>query len=68
MVEASNAVPEPPKAPAFPPADQDVKMCDHPEDLATYCRICDIALCNDCYFEEHSKCGKGMTLKQAATL
>ena len=27
-----------------------------------------MALCNDCYFDFHGTCGKGMTLKQAAAL
>ena len=42
----------------------DIKKCEHDtEELATYCRIHDIALCNDCYFDEHGGCGRGMTLK-----
>ncbi len=43
-------------------------MCEHEDLLATYCRIHDMALCNDCYFDYHSNCGRGMTLKQASTL
>ena len=27
-----------------------------------------MALCNDCYFDYHGGCGRGMTLKQASTL
>ena len=42
-------------------------MCDHDDSLATYCRIHDQALCNDCYFDDHGTCGRGMTLKQAST-
>ena len=43
---------------------QDIKKCGcEVELLATYCRICDMALCNDCYFEDHGRCGRGMTLK-----
>ena len=42
-------------------------MCEHDDSLTTYCRICDMALCNDCYFDYHGGCGRGMTLKQAST-
>ena len=46
----------------------EIKKCEHDvEDLATYCRIHDMALCNDCYFDDHGGCGRGMTLKQAST-
>jgi len=46
----------------------EIGMCDHEDSLATYCRIHDQALCNDCYFDLHGGCGRGMTLKQASTL
>lgn len=44
-----------------------IGMCQHEGLLQTYCRNHDQALCNDCYFEDHGSCGRGMTLKQAAT-
>ena len=44
-----------------------ISMCEHVDQLQTYCIRCDMALCNDCYFENHVQCGRGMTLKQAAT-
>ena len=43
-------------------APKEIGKCDC-DNLATYCRICDMALCNDCYFEQHVGCGRGMTLK-----
>ena len=43
-----------------------IRMCEHEDELSTYCRICDMALCNDCYFDNHTQCGRGQTLKQAA--
>lgn len=46
----------------------EIGMCDHEDSLQTYCRIHDQALCNDCYFDLHGGCGRGMTLKQASTL
>ena len=57
-----------PSAPQVPPAQPqapqtEISMCEHEDLLATYCRIHDIALCNDCYFDYHSGCGRGMTLK-----
>ena len=45
-----------------------VCACNDEAILQTYCRKCDMALCNDCYFDYHGTCGKGMTLKQAAAL
>ena len=45
----------------------EIGMCEHEDSLATYCRIHDQALCNDCYFDLHGGCGRGMTLKQAST-
>lgn len=55
-----------PTAPVLPQTE--IGMCEHEDSLATYCRIHDQALCNDCYFELHGGCGRGMTLKQASTL
>ena len=46
----------------------EIGMCEHEDELTTYCRIHDQALCNDCYFDLHGGCGRGMTLKQASTL
>lgn len=66
MVEATSEAPPKP-IPSESPL-KEVSMCEHPDELATYCRIHDMALCNDCYFDNHGTCGKGMTLKQAATL
>ena len=55
--------------PAQPPKEvEEISMCPHEDALATYCKVCDMAMCNDCYFEEHVTCGRGMTLKQASTL
>jgi hypothetical protein len=72
MVEATKEMPAEAQAPAQAPAPKapkkEVGMCEHVDDLATYCKNCDLAMCNDCYFDNHGKCGKGMTLKQAATL
>ena len=45
---------------------QEISKCEHDDELATYCRIHDQALCNDCYFDLHVGCGRGMTLKQAS--
>ena len=47
---------------------KEISMCPHEDALATYCKVCDMAMCNDCYFEDHVTCGRGMTLKQASTL
>jgi len=55
-----------PQQPQLPQTE--IGMCDHEDSLATYCRIHDQALCNDCYFDLHGGCGRGMTLKQASTL
>ena len=52
--------------PNFQVPQTEIKMCDHSDSLATYCRIHDQALCNDCYFDDHGGCGRGMTLKQAS--
>ena len=46
----------------------EIGMCEHGDSLQTYCRIHDQALCNDCYFDLHGGCGRGMTLKQASGL
>ena len=54
MVEAVEKVAQEKKEP-----EKVIGMCDHPDDLATYCRIHDMALCNDCYFDDHSACGRG---------
>ena len=53
------------QAPPEPKAE--IGMCEHEDLLATYCKIHDMALCNDCYFDDHGTCGRGMTLKQAST-
>lgn len=45
----------------------EIGMCEHEDELQTYCRIHDQALCNDCYFDYHGGCGRGMTLRQAAS-
>lgn len=46
----------------------EISMCECKDEslLQTYCRIHDQASCNDCYFEYHGGCGRGMTLRQAA--
>lgn len=49
------------------PKNKEIGMCEHSDSLQTYCRNHDQALCNDCYFDNHGSCGRGMTLKQAAT-
>ena len=65
MVEAVKEAPAPEQKPQ---PKKEITMCEHDDMLSTYCRICDMALCNDCYFDNHAACGRGMTLKQAATL
>ena len=47
---------------------REIGMCEHQDSLQTYCQNHDQALCNDCYFDLHGGCGRGMTLKQASTL
>lgn len=54
------------QAPQMPTTE--IGMCEHEDSLSTYCRIHDQALCNDCYFDLHGGCGRGMTLKQASAL
>ena len=44
----------------------EIGTCAHEDQLQTYCRVHDQALCNDCYFDYHANCGKGQTLKAAA--
>jgi len=46
---------------------QAIENCEHINELSVFCQAHDMALCNDCYFENHTSCGKGMTLKQAAS-
>ena len=71
MVEASaNPIQASSSEPPLPvPKKQpttEITTCAHEDQLQTYCRRCDMALCNDCYFEYHVSCGKGQTLKAAA--
>lgn len=47
--------------------ERQIEICAHDQELAIFCQAHDMALCNDCYFSEHGTCGKGMTLKQAAS-
>ena len=73
MVESTIAVPSSSTEPPLPVPKKvplaEIGTCGCPADqLQTFCRKCDQALCNDCYFEYHGTCGKGMTLKQAAAL
>jgi hypothetical protein len=44
-----------------------IKTCEHSDELAVYCSAPhNIALCNDCYFEQQDTYGKkGQTLKKA---
>ena len=74
MVEATApttiaaATSDPPQpVPAAAPQTE-IGMCEHEDSLATYCKIHDQALCNDCYFDLHGGCGRGMTLRQASQL
>ena len=54
--------------PTGPQTEITMCACNDETILQTYCRICDQALCNDCYFDYHGRCGRGMTLKQASNL
>lgn len=66
MVEAAkegDASQAPPKA-----QPKEVGKCEHHNELRTYCNNHDMALCNDCYFDKHNGCGRGMTLKQASAV
>ena len=65
---AAAASGDPPQPVPAPTPQTEIGMCEHEDDLATYCKIHDQALCNDCYFDLHSGCGRGMTLKQASQL
>ena len=47
--------------------ERQIDNCPHDDELAIFCQSHDMALCNDCYFADHATCGKGMTLKQAAS-
>ena len=71
VAPASASAGEVAQAPPQPQAQvpqKEIAMCPHEDALATYCKVCDMAMCNDCYFEDHVTCGRGMTLKQASTL
>ena len=69
MVEATApatnaaAASEPPQPAPVPLPTTEIGMCEHEDSLATYCKIHDQALCNDCYFDLHGGCGRGMTLR-----
>ena len=47
--------------------ERQIDNCPHDQELAIFCQAHDMALCNDCYFSDHGCCGKGQTLKQAAS-
>jgi hypothetical protein len=46
-----------------------INTCSHIDELAVYCQAPhNIALCNDCYFEQQDVYGKkGQTLKKASS-
>lgn len=43
-----------------------LKFCEHVDELLLFSSAHNTALCNDCYFENPSKWGKTLTLKQAS--
>ena len=44
-----------------------IQTCPHITDLAVFCAApYNMAFCNDCFFEQEGKYGKGMTLKKAS--
>ena len=44
-----------------------IQSCPHNDELAVYCPApYSMAFCNDCFFEQEGRYGKGMTLKKAA--
>jgi hypothetical protein len=46
-----------------------IQTCAHSDEIAIFCGVPhNIALCNDCYFEQQDVYGKkGQTMKKAAT-
>ena len=45
---------------------EQIKFCEHKDDLTVFSAQQNTALCNDCFFENPTNWGKTLTLKQAS--
>ena len=48
--------------------DDQIKFCEHTDELQVYSSSHNTALCNECYFENADHWGKTLTLKQASNM
>ena len=48
--------------------DDQIKFCEHTDELQVYSSSHNTALCNECYFENSEHWGKTLTLKQASNM